>query len=95
MTRFRKGVYRTYTPPGTATTIKLDSSVRDRLNELAAAQGRTAGSMVEKLLDDYLWRQKVEVAVGQMSSMSAEERGDYLAEVQLWDSTAGDGLERC
>lgn len=77
----------------TATTIKIDSSLRDRLNELAAAQGRTAGSTVEKLLDDYLWQQKVEAAVGQMCSMSAEERGKYLAEVQLWDSTAGDGLK--
>ena len=38
------------------TTIKIDSAVRDRLNELAARNGCSAGSMVEKLLDEHLWQ---------------------------------------
>ena len=34
-----------------ATTIKVSTELRDRLNALAEEQGLTAGSMVEKLLD--------------------------------------------
>ena len=45
-----------------ATTIKVSTELRDRLNAVAEEQGLTAGSMVEKLLDDWLWRQQVELA---------------------------------
>ena len=77
----------------TATTIKLDSEVRDRLNALASERGLTAGSMVEKLLEEYMWRQKVERAKRQMRQATAEEWADYVAEFQPWDVTANDGLE--
>ena len=76
----------------TATTIKIDSEVRDRLNDLAADFGCTAGSMVERLLDEFLWRRQVDLAITQMSSMTAEEREEYQREVERWDSTLGDGL---
>ena len=75
------------------TTIKLESAVRDRLNELAARQGCTAGSMVERLIDEYLWRQKIEMAIRQMSGMSDVDRAAYIAEVEVWDSAAADGLD--
>ena len=55
------------------TTIKVSTDVRDRLNEVAAEYGMTAGSMVEKVLDEWLWQQKVETAVRQMASMTVEE----------------------
>ena len=77
----------------TATTIKVSTEVRDRLNAVAEEQGLTAGSMVEKLLEDWLWRQKVELAKQQMRSATKEEWADYLAEAEAWDVAAGDGLE--
>lgn len=75
------------------TTIKVTPEVRDRLNEVAAAEGRTAGSIVEKLLDEYLWRQRIETAGRQMRAMTPEDRAEYLAEAALWDATSADGLE--
>ena len=36
------------------TTIKVSTELRDRINAVAAGQGLTAGSMVEKLLEDWL-----------------------------------------
>ncbi len=75
------------------TTIKVTTEVRDRLNALAAEEGRTAGSVVEKLLDEYLWRQKVELAGRQMRALTPDDRAEYLAEAALWDTTSGDGLE--
>jgi predicted transcriptional regulator len=76
-----------------ATTIKVSTELRDRINAVAAEQGLTAGSLVEKLLDDMLWRKKVELAKQQMRSASKEVWDDYLAEAQAWDVVAGDGLE--
>jgi hypothetical protein len=77
----------------TATTIKVSTETRDRINELAAEQGVTAGSLVEKVLQDYLWRQQVETAKRQMRSAPKEVWDEYLAESRLWDVTSGDGLE--
>ena len=76
-----------------ATTIKVSPEVRDRLNELAAAEGRTAGSMVEKLLEEHLWRHKVEIAGRQMRSAPPEVRAEYMAEFATMDGSLTDGLE--
>lgn len=75
------------------TTIKVTPEVRDRLNALAAEEGRTAGSVVERLLDEYFWRQKTELAGRQMRAMSPQDREEYMEEVRLWDTTSSDGLE--
>ena len=77
----------------TATTIKVSTELRDRINVVAAEQGLTAGSLVEKLFEDWLWRQKVELAKQQMRSATKEEWADYMAEAEAWDVVAGDGLE--
>lgn len=76
-----------------ATTIKVSAELRDRINAVAAERGLTAGSLVEKLLDDMLWRQQVELAKSQMRSASKEEWDDYMAEFSAWDVTLSDGLE--
>lgn len=76
-----------------ATTIKVSTEVRDRLNALAAEEGLTAGSLVEKLMEEYLWKIKVETAGRQMRAMTEAERADYMAEVAEWDATLSDGLE--
>lgn len=76
-----------------ATTIKVSTEVRDRLNALAAEEGLTAGSLVEKLMEEYLWKIKVETAGRQMRAMTEAERADYMAEVAEWDATLSDGLQ--
>ena len=76
-----------------STTIKVSKETRDRLNEVAAAEGCTAGSMVEKLLSEHLWRAKVEIAGRQMREASPEVWADYMEEFRIWDSTLMDGLE--
>ena len=77
----------------TATTIKIDAQVRDRLNAVASEYGLTAGSMVEKLLDDHLWLQQVELAKRQMREAPPEVWDEYLAEFHTMDVSLADGLE--
>ena len=77
----------------TATTIKVSTELRDRLNAVAEEQGLTAGSMVERLLEDWLWRQQVELAIRQMRSMTPEEKAEYMAEFEAMDDSLSDGLE--
>jgi predicted transcriptional regulator len=77
----------------TATTIKVSTELRDRINAVAAERGVSAGSMLEKILDDWLWQQQVELAIGQMRSMTPAEKTEYLAEAAEWDVTLSDGLE--
>lgn len=76
-----------------ATTIKVTSELRDQLNEAARAQGLTAGSLVEKLLKDYLWRQEVELAKRQMREAPKEVWDDYMAEFRTMDASLADGLD--
>ena len=76
-----------------ATTIKLESSVRDRLNEIAASQGLTAGGMVEKLIEDFVWRQKVELAKAQMRNSPQEVWDEYWEEFRSMDAVTSDGLD--
>lgn len=76
-----------------ATTIKVSSELRDRLNAVAAEQGLTAGSMVERLLEDYLWRQQVELAIRQMNGMTPQEKAEYRAEFEAMDASLADGFE--
>ena len=76
----------------TYTTIKVTAQVRDELNKLAAAEGRTAGSMLEKLLEEHLWRLEVEAAKRAMREAPQEVWDEYMQEFRAWDSTAMDGL---
>lgn len=75
------------------TTIKVTPAVRDQLNELARARGGTANSVLEQLLEEYLWNQRVEKAIQQMRNAPAEVWQDYMQEFRAWDSTLMDGLE--
>jgi hypothetical protein len=77
----------------TATTIKVSPETRDKINALAAEHGMTAGSVIERVLDEYLWRQHVETAKRQMRSAPKEVWDQYYAEFAIWDQTSGDGLE--
>jgi predicted transcriptional regulator len=75
------------------TTIKVSTKVRDELNQLAAAEGCTAGSMLEKLLSDYLWRLQVEAAKRAMREAPQDVWDEYMREVNAWDATLLDGIE--
>ena len=75
-----------------ATTIKVSAETRDRVNELAASQGLTAGSMIEKVLADYLWRKEVALAKQQMLDAPAEVWAYYLEETRSMDGSLADGL---
>ena len=77
----------------THTTIKVTTKVRDDLNEVAAAEGRTAGSMIEKLLADYLWRLEVEAAKKAMREAPQEVWDEYMREFHEMDDSLADGLE--
>lgn len=77
----------------TATTIKVDTSVRDLLNEAAASQGLTAGGMVEKLVKEFYWRQEVEFAKQQMRNSPQEVWDEYWAEFHSMDASMADGLD--
>ena len=76
----------------TATTIKVSAETRDRINELAAGQGLTAGSMIEKVLADYVWREEVALAKQQMLDAPAEVWASYLEETQTMEGSLTDGL---
>ena len=75
------------------TTVKVTPEVRDRLNEIAAAQGASAGSVIEKLLEEHIWRQQVELAKKQMREAPPEVWNEYLAEFASLDGSTADGLE--
>ena len=77
----------------THTTIKVTTQVRDELNKLAAAEGRTAGNMLEKLLEEHLWRLEVEAAKKAMREAPQEVWDEYMREFRAWDATLMDGLE--
>lgn len=63
------------------------------MNHLATAEGRTAGSMVEKLLADYLWRLEVEAAKRAMREAPQEVWDEYMREFREMDDSLTDGLK--
>jgi predicted outer membrane protein len=76
-----------------ATTIKVSVSTRDAVNALAAEQGTTAGSVVEALVAEHLWRREVEAAKRAMRSSPAEAMREYAEEARSMDASLADGLE--
>lgn len=76
------------------TTIKLLQGVRDRLKAYADRSGRTLGEELEHLLDrrdeEAFWS----AAHESMHRLQADPRAwqEYLAELDAWDTAAGDGL---
>jgi hypothetical protein len=79
--------------PERMTTVKVSTKVRDQINELAAARGLTANSVLEKVLEEALWREKVELAKRQMRAASPEVWAEYMEELDSMDASLMDGLE--
>ncbi|WP_306231734.1 hypothetical protein [Agrococcus beijingensis] len=73
------------------TTIKVSTELRDRINHDARERGTTAAGLIERLLDGYERRQRME-AFGR--ALRAADAG-YWDEFNDWDvelaSEAGNG----
>lgn len=71
-----------------AATIKVSEELRDRINRDAGEQGLTAAGLLERLLDAYERRRRME-AFGR-AFRGADE--DYWRDFQDWDVALEDGL---
>lgn len=76
----------------TATTIKVDSALRDRLNEAARNEGMTAGSFVESLFDEWLRKQRFVAIRDAMARTTPDEWASYTDDLEAWDAAVADGL---
>jgi len=76
----------------TMTTIKLDSTLRDRLNAEARRRGQTAGSFVEDLFAIWLREQRFAEIRRTMAGASDADIASYRAETAALDALAGEGL---
>ena len=74
-------------------TIKVDSRLRDQINELAQARGLTAGSLIEYLLQEHQEREILAEAKRRIQQTSREEMAEYMAEFKEMDRSLNDGLE--
>lgn len=74
-------------------TIKVDSQLRDRINELAQARGLTAGSLIEYLIQEHLEREILAEAKRRIRQTSPQDMAEYMAEFEEMDGSLNDGLE--
>lgn len=76
------------------TTIRVSVEARDRLQERATKERRSVGDV----LDAMIWQVEEDRYWEEMRSAVDRLRADpvawaeYQAEIELWDSTSGDGL---
>ena len=70
------------------TTVKLRRATRERLSQEARARHATIDEYLSWLLDEHLWRVRMDGAKRAMS----EDDQEYAEEVASWETTAGDGL---
>lgn len=75
------------------TTIKLDSSVRDQINEIGREKGMTAQSVIEMLMKQYLRAQRMEAVRIAMRNTSEEDWRTYREETALFATADNDGLQ--
>lgn len=76
----------------TMTTIKIDSGLRDRINDAARERGVTAGSFVELLYERWLREQRFAAMRDAIARTPAEQLDSYRRETAAWGAAAGDGL---
>ena len=69
-----------------ATTIKVSAQLRDRINHDARERGLTAAGLIERLLDGYERRQRMEAFGRAVSNADS----DYWDEFRAWDVTLDD-----
>ncbi len=74
------------------TTIKLDSSLRDRLNEEARRDGVTVARVLEVMLEERARVRRFDALRAAIAATAAEDRASYEGETAEWESTVADGL---
>jgi predicted transcriptional regulator len=82
--------------PAMATTVRVDNRVHAKLLELAAEEQRPIGQVIEDAIDQYrrakFWQGLQQDYARLRADPDAWQA--YQDEVALWDTAAGDGLER-
>lgn len=75
------------------TTLRVHPATRDKVNALAAEEfgGAAADKVIDRLLADH---QKIKILEAYDRLAADPERWrDYLAELDEWEATTGDGLD--
>ncbi len=74
------------------TTIKVDSSVRDRLSGIARARRTTMGALLtavaERLESEQRWAE-IDAAYERVRCEDPRGWAEYLGELAAWDSSTG------
>lgn len=77
----------------TVTTIKVDTTVRQRLAQVARARGTTMGALLEAVAEgleaDQCWIE-IEAAYTRLQNDDPAGWTDYLAELAEWGAAAAD-----
>lgn len=78
-----------------STTVRVDPRTHAILRELSEQEHKPIGQLVteavERYRDEKFW-QKMEGALARLKADPAAWE-DYQDEIELWDTTSGDGLE--
>lgn len=79
----------------TATTIRVSTATRERLQRLASEQSRPIGRFIDALLDDYEKRAFFAGLGEDFARLYADHEAlkSYEEEVAAWDVTLKDGLD--
>lgn len=74
------------------TTIKVDISLRDRLNEEARRDGVPVGRLLEALLAERARSRRFAEVRTAMAATPGDQRESYEQETAAWAAADGDGL---
>jgi predicted transcriptional regulator len=73
------------------TTIKVETTLRDRLNQIARQDGVSVSRAIEGMVATRERSERFRSLREDAAAMSDADRRDYLHEVAEWDSTLLDG----
>lgn len=79
-----------------ATNVRVDEQLHSILRELSEEEQRPIGVLIGDAIEQYRTAKFWDQARRDYERLRSDpvEWADYQAEVELWDSVAGDGLER-
>jgi len=75
------------------TSIKVDTTVRDRLALVAKARGETMASLLRDVTSELEARMRwtlIEASYQRLREQEPDDWADYLAELDAWESAASD-----
>jgi len=79
----------------TTTTIRVSTSVQEKLAELAKAEGKPIGKFIQGLVAEHEKQQFFKGLAEDFRRLRSDPEAwaDYQREIALWDTTLMDGLE--